>query len=255
MAFGCWQAHPDGLCIDGSGAGHLDGTNANEAQIEVDLAYLRQAITSVAANTYDYIPKIDSRRIYFGGHSNGCFETSRFLSTNSDLVAAVSGCMAGGGVENIQTPLPSDYIPTPVYLVHGDNDVVNPFQGAVETAAFWAEASGGDVRGFVKGAFARPINGFGRVSHPSDNGRGCGSAAAFAMTQRGPLRLSLCYVAYGAAQAASLNLTQGSQLFIELFGLNLTHTCIQTSYHGKQTGLSGQVRFAESLQTAIKEME
>jgi polyhydroxybutyrate depolymerase len=89
-----------------------------------DGAFFRQ----IAAVTARDVPidtsgsvTIDTKRIYMGGHSNGCMASISMAAQNSDMVAAV-GCHAG----YITTPFAETYNPTPMAFIHGtaDPDVI-----------------------------------------------------------------------------------------------------------------------------------
>jgi polyhydroxybutyrate depolymerase len=83
---------------------------------------------------------IDADRVYMAGHSNGCFASLAMAALYSDTIAAVC-CHAGG----VLTPFPSDYTPVPIWMVHGTNDRVVPYEGntmlnypGVGAVGFWS---------------------------------------------------------------------------------------------------------------------
>jgi polyhydroxybutyrate depolymerase len=91
-------------------------------------AFLRQ----IAAVTARDVPidtsgsvTIDTKRIYMGGHSNGCMASISIAAKNSDMVAAV-GCHAG----TVITPFPETYNPTPMAFIHGTADAVVIYDGS-----------------------------------------------------------------------------------------------------------------------------
>lgn len=69
---------------------------------------------------------IDTKRLYFSGHSNGCMMAQAMAMLHSDLVAAVC-CHAGA----LLTPPASDYQPTPQWVVHGKKDDFVEYDGAL----------------------------------------------------------------------------------------------------------------------------
>ena len=114
-----------------------------------DSGFLRQAISNTADNVIkDANVTIDTTRIYFAGHSNGCMMGQNMASQASDLVAAVC-CHSGILVSDIA----SSYKPTPIHVVHGELDLIVPFnhswQGfdiapdnAVDSFRFWGDTNG-----------------------------------------------------------------------------------------------------------------
>lgn len=61
---------------------------------------------------------IDTKRIYFGGHSNGCMMAQAMAMLHSDLVAAVA-CHSGP----LLTPASASYDPTPMWNAQGKIDI------------------------------------------------------------------------------------------------------------------------------------
>jgi len=98
-----------------------------------DLAFLR----SIASHVVLDVPKrtrgrvtINTKRIYMAGHSNGCVASLSMAMKHSDLVAAVC-CHSG-----ILISEPSDdYIPTPIWFVHGILDDTIPYYGGENPGA------------------------------------------------------------------------------------------------------------------------
>lgn len=92
-----------------------------------DGAFLRQvAAVSVRdiAEATSGKTTIDTKRIYMGGHSNGCIASISMAARHSDMVAAV-GCHAGTAL----TQFPETYSPTPMAFVHGTEDKVVKYAG------------------------------------------------------------------------------------------------------------------------------
>jgi polyhydroxybutyrate depolymerase len=97
--------------------------------------------------------KIDEKRVYVAGFSNGGFMTQRLACDVPERFAAfasVSAAGFGGMTDLCQTPSPLSLL-----LMHGTIDAVIPWQGLVrgnnfmlapvnETLAFWASYSGCD---------------------------------------------------------------------------------------------------------------
>jgi len=127
----CW-AIPNGLtnangtetlpCCCGTSAGITD------AEVTDDTTFLRNVAVSVIQ---DVVPKessnkvtIDSKRIYMGGHSNGCIASIAMGTVHSDLVAGVC-CHVGVA----QTSFPPSYQPTPMWIAHGASDPEIRYEG------------------------------------------------------------------------------------------------------------------------------
>ncbi|KAL3910003.1 MAG: hypothetical protein SGARI_002331 [Bacillariaceae sp.] len=129
--------------------------NPTESSFEVvtvpDVAFLQQVIADTVAASET---KIDTKRIYLAGHSNGCMMAQRFAAEMSQTVAAVC-CHSGVRVDNIgdgaDASSSSSYNPTPVWIVFGDEDNIVPYEGggalganfpsALDNLASWAEAN------------------------------------------------------------------------------------------------------------------
>jgi len=107
-------------------------TTTTETQID-EVSNTTTAITTTAKVT------IDRSRVYMSGHSNGCMASLTMAALYSDTVAAVC-CHAG----SLITPFPASasttgtYIPVPVWMVHGMQDTVIPYEGTtlVDMAPF-----------------------------------------------------------------------------------------------------------------------
>jgi len=134
--FGFLVAWPQALDEPGgANAAWNAGPGYGEAN---DVDFLREMVGQVVA-TYP----IDSRRIYFTGHSNGAMMAQRMLAQASDMVAAAVG-FAG----YLMTELGSGYTPRPVMLIHGTADINVPYDlsqyssGAEESLAAWGGHNG-----------------------------------------------------------------------------------------------------------------
>lgn len=93
-----------------------------------DLTFLR----NVASAVVDRVPQqtdntvtIDTTRIYFGGHSNGCSAGLAMAAIHSDLVAAVC-CHAPALITPFDDP---SYNPVPIWIVHGQQDGTVRYDG------------------------------------------------------------------------------------------------------------------------------
>lgn len=92
-----------------------------------DLRFLR----SIASYVVRDVPiltnntvTIDTKRIYMGGRSNGCIAAYSMAMQHSDLVAAVC-CKSGA----LLTPPAENYTPVPIWTVHGNGDILIPYDG------------------------------------------------------------------------------------------------------------------------------
>lgn len=98
-----------------------------------DLRFLRQTAAVVVRDVPLMTSNqtlIDTKRIYFAGHSNGCMTSLSMAAVHSDLVAAVS-CHAG----TMLTPFAQDYIATPIWMVIGTADPLVSYNGGNNN--FW----------------------------------------------------------------------------------------------------------------------
>lgn len=92
-----------------------------------DTIFLRQVASKVVQDVDKSTSSsvtIDTKRIYFAGHSNGCFMSTYMAAVASDMVAAVA-CHAGGALASI----PDSYSPTPIWMVHGTWDIIIDYDG------------------------------------------------------------------------------------------------------------------------------
>ena len=111
-----------------------------------DTTFLREvaeaAMQDVPTETSGVVT-IDRNRIYFSGHSIGCYSSLSMAAVHSDLVAAVA-CFSGIAL----TPFAASYQATPTWVVHGTMDSIVPYDGrtrqlsALETHQRFAEANG-----------------------------------------------------------------------------------------------------------------
>lgn len=118
-----------------------------------DTGFLRQVISNTVDSASDKVA-IDTKRIYFAGHSNGCVMSQTMAALASDLVAAV--CCHSGFPAFSEDDMSSDYQPTPILNIHGDLDAVAPYdkwmllsitmtgdvENAVDAFEFWGDING-----------------------------------------------------------------------------------------------------------------
>jgi len=95
-----------------------------------DVGFLRRMVGKVAVDH-----PIDTTRIYWMGHSNGCMQAQRMALEASDIVAAV-GCHAGYLAQSL--PVPASFSPTPVLEVQGQNDNFPTYSMAESNFGYWA---------------------------------------------------------------------------------------------------------------------
>ena len=116
-----------------------------------DLGYLQAVLDRVAQSV-----NIDSRRLYFVGHSSGGMMAYRAAVEFSPRIAAVSvvGASVGAGQAGEFTRLPASGRPVSVLHIHGRNDRTVPFAGgksatlsganylsARESVDFWVKSN------------------------------------------------------------------------------------------------------------------
>lgn len=109
-----------------------------------DSAFLKHVIETAIADSNG---KIDPKRVYIAGHSNGCFMSQTLVADYPGLVAGVA-CHAGvmGGTH--PDPTDAGWIPTSIVTIHGDQDCVIPFEsnpsyfGAEENIDLWGASNG-----------------------------------------------------------------------------------------------------------------
>jgi polyhydroxybutyrate depolymerase len=137
---------PDGT-VDAAGKRFWNATDAccNFLQVPVDdVAYVRAIIDDVSAKQ-----RVDEKRIFIVGHSNGGFMTHRLACELAPRVAAVAS-FAGAGWKDASRCQPAG--PVSVLQIHGTMDETVDFLGgafqgasfpsAVETQTAWATRNG-----------------------------------------------------------------------------------------------------------------
>jgi polyhydroxybutyrate depolymerase len=115
--------YPDGT-KDAGGSSFWNATDAccgfGRATVD-DSAYLMAVVDKV---TSDY--RVDPKRVYFTGHSNGGFMAYRMACEHADRVAAIVS-LAGATFADAVACAPTQ--PVSVAQVHGTNDAVISFSG------------------------------------------------------------------------------------------------------------------------------
>jgi len=125
----CWNA---GSCCCTNGANIPDSQFLNEV--------IERTIESSNG-------RIDPKRVYIAGHSNGCFMSQKFVADYPGVVAAVA-CHAGVMLEDHPTNEDSDWVPTTIVTVHGDADGAVSYPttpselGAEDNIDLWGESNG-----------------------------------------------------------------------------------------------------------------
>jgi polyhydroxybutyrate depolymerase len=145
---GFLTAFPDGL-EEGSAAKNrfwnaTDACCNFYASAVDDVKYLTAVIHQMQAKY-----RVDPKRIYVIGHSNGGFMSHRMGCDRSDLVAGVAS-LAGGQYKNAANCTPSS--PITALQIHATDDAVisfdggvingKPYPGAFETTRTWAAKNG-----------------------------------------------------------------------------------------------------------------
>ncbi len=149
--------YPDGIGLFGLlqtwNAGHCCGKAAKD---DVDDTGFIQHTISEVRNRYS----VDRKRIYMAGMSNGGMMAYRYAAEKSREIAAlavVAGCIGSekqDGEKKWVLPRPDD--PVPLFIVHGEDDFVVPFDGGfgrregpgrtfksvADACEFWREANG-----------------------------------------------------------------------------------------------------------------
>ena len=131
-----WNA---GYCC---GSGWVEGID--------DLAFLRELIERKCAE-FD----VPASRVYWAGFSNGAMMAMRFAAEHPEWCA---GVIAASGSVGTQTGQLAPTTPVPIYLMHGEQDVLVPYQGGPgstdktivwqgfeQTRALWEQRNGREV--------------------------------------------------------------------------------------------------------------
>jgi len=125
--------YPQGSLLNGSPHWNPSlPSNENKSNAD-DLGFIEALVNEISI---DY--RIDMKRIYACGYSNGGMMSYGLASHKSNLIAAV-GSISGAMIETDITPSH----PMPVIKIHGTADVVLPYNGTNEfnsvenTLAYW----------------------------------------------------------------------------------------------------------------------
>ncbi|MFO0572915.1 MAG: PHB depolymerase family esterase [Polyangia bacterium] len=119
-------AKPDGT-VDSKGSHFWNATDAccdfDKTGVD-DVGYIDALITDMAARY-----RIDRRRVFLVGHSNGGFMSYRMACDRSPRIAALVS-LAGANFADPARCKPSE--PVAVLQVHGDKDSAVPYQGGTD---------------------------------------------------------------------------------------------------------------------------
>jgi polyhydroxybutyrate depolymerase len=141
-ARGVFVAHPDGT-LDAGNSRFWNATDAccdNGHTGVDDVAYLNALVDDMEA-TFN----IDTKRVFFAGHSNGAFMSHRMACDAAGRIAGIVA-LAGDVWQDPSKCNPS--APVAVLQVHGDADSVVPYDGAglmpsaKQSVATWAQKNG-----------------------------------------------------------------------------------------------------------------
>jgi len=136
---GFLYAFPDGT-VDAGGNRFWNATNGccdfGNTGVD-DSGYLRGLVDEISG-----VYNVDSKRIYFSGHSNGSFMSFRMACDHADIVAGIAGLAGAMWQDGSQCPASE---PVNVLHIHGDMDDVIPFTGdeggaypsAADSVEFW----------------------------------------------------------------------------------------------------------------------
>ncbi|WP_287128666.1 PHB depolymerase family esterase [Candidatus Cyanaurora vandensis] len=136
-------AYPDAL---GQPPAWNAGFNSGKGNGD-DERFLSSLLARLQANL-----RVDSQRLYIGGHSSGAMMTYRMGAVLSDQLAAigvVAGAVGGGRPRRGQTTtIPNPAQPLSVVAFHGQEDNVVPYNGGrgflsvADAMTFWTRATG-----------------------------------------------------------------------------------------------------------------
>jgi len=133
--FGFLYLRPEGT-LDCEGRRFWDATEVccDFCGVEVDDAgFLRDAIVEAKQRF-----RVDDRRIYLVGHSNGGFMALRMACDHADLIAGVAS-LAGSGSADPTTCNPTE--PVHWLQIHGTADELIEFRGGIVRGRFYPGAS------------------------------------------------------------------------------------------------------------------
>ncbi len=147
--YGLLYAHPDGK-VDSRGYKYWNATNAccdfDKSNVD-DSKYLSDLVIEIETRY-----KVDPKRVYFVGHSNGAFMSYRMACDHADIVA---GVMTLAGATWLDTNKCKPSAPVAILHVHGTADSTilygggssvlsagGVYPGAVVTTNTWATYNG-----------------------------------------------------------------------------------------------------------------
>ena len=145
---GMLYAHPDGL-LDSTNHRYWNATDACCAADPVkadDSKYLSALVGEISARY-----KVDPKRVYFAGHSNGAFMSYRMACEHADLIAGIMSlagetwldatrCAPSAPVAVLQVQGTADEV---ISYDGGTNDLTGAaYPGAKATVAAWAAYNG-----------------------------------------------------------------------------------------------------------------
>mmetsp|Transcript_11379 Transcript_11379/g.11467 ORF Transcript_11379/g.11467 Transcript_11379/m.11467 type:complete len:387 (-) Transcript_11379:263-1423(-) len=115
----CWSY---GSCC--CSLGEAPGPGQFPPNVETDdIGFLRQIAANVVADALEVSDvTIDTKRLYFGGHSNGAMLVQAMAAQTQGLVAAVCS-----HASSLMVAPSEDYVATPIHVVYGDLDTMFDF--------------------------------------------------------------------------------------------------------------------------------
>ena len=135
LARGFLYVFPDGT-VDEGGSRFWNATDGccdfGQTMVD-DSGYLRGLVDEISS-----VYNVDSKRIYFTGHSNGSFMSFRMACDHADIVAGIAGLAGAMWQDGSQCPASE---PVHVLHIHGDMDDVIPFAGGGSAGATYPGAS------------------------------------------------------------------------------------------------------------------
>jgi len=132
----CWSHGP---CCCSLGAAPGPGQFPPNVETD-DIGFLRQIAANVISDALKFADvTIDTKRLYFGGHSNGAMLVQAMAAQTQGLVAAV--CSHAASLMGVPA---EDYVATPIHVVYGDLDpfLDNFFGGPEHILDTWAPING-----------------------------------------------------------------------------------------------------------------
>ncbi|MER3496526.1 MAG: hypothetical protein C4320_06980 [Armatimonadota bacterium] len=141
------------LAVVPNGSGNLSGWNAGwidlTGQGSDDVAFIGKLLDVTEANF-----RVDPRRIFIVGHSNGAFLANLVAARLSNRIAAIASVAGtiGGNVNDKVRTIPDPISPVSILLIHGKLDPIVSYDGTVRamlvgvsapnSARWWGEKIG-----------------------------------------------------------------------------------------------------------------